>query len=260
MKIKINLAKIASTSPSSTQAFNVGSPTYKENVASTLEGFVGLDLVRTASSATLTIGVGGSIVTLTGDGITGFSATGDYIIVEGTWTLASGTTMESLLRLGYISYDVDGKTALITYLQNSDNDHVTKSLIEVGTILGTFNRAIGLKRMDVDIEGYARGFNYVWVPALGRYYYVDSADMVTSSITRLHLKEDVLMSWASLIRRQTAYVERQENLFDENLIDERVSYSYEKYVSISSITMDNNIFANTGNADKDFVIETVGGN
>ena len=258
MKIKINLAKIASTPPSSTQSFNVGSPTYKENVASSLEGFVGFDIVRTSSSSTLTIGVGGSVVTLTGDGITGFSATGDYIIVDGTWTLASGTTMESLLRLGYISYDVDGKTALITYLQNSENGKLDKTLTEVGMILGTFNQAIGLKSIDVDITGYARDFNYVWIPTLRRYYYVDSVDLVSANITRLHLKEDVLMSWKALIRAQTAFVERQENVYDADLVDDMVKYSYDKTVITFDVPKTTDIYRWTSPlTDFNFVIETV---
>lgn len=260
MKIKINLAKIASTPPSSTMGFQVSYPTYVENVTASLSQFVGMTLTRTTSSSTLEVFVGGQSITFTGNDITDLSATGDYIVVEGTWNLDSGTTMAGLLQMGYISYDVDGKTALITYLQNSDNDHVSKNLTEVGTIQGKFNKAIGLKRMDVDIEGYARGFNYVWIPTLGRYYYVDSVEMVTAGITRLHLKEDVLMSWGSLIKKQTAYIERQEISYDDDLIDERASHSYAKAISISAITMTNDIFTNTTNSDLDFVIETVGGN
>lgn len=260
MKIKIDLSKIASTPPSSTLSFSVVYPTYKENVASTYAEFVAIDVTRTSSTSTVDIFVGGQTVTLTGNGITGLSATGDYIIVEGTFNLGTGTTMEDLLRMGYISYDVDGKTALITYLQSSDDDHVTKSLTEVSTILGKFNRMIGLKRIDIDLTGFAHGFNYVWIPSLRRYYYVDSVEMPSADITRLHLREDVLMSWSSLIRNQTAFVERQENSYDDDLTDEMCNYTYEKSVSIDSITMDNNIFTNTGNADKDFVVETVGGN
>lgn len=260
MKIKIDLSKIASTPPSSTLSFSVVYPTYKENVTSTYAEFVAIDITRTSSTATLEIFVGGQTVTLTGNGITGLSATGDYIIVEGTLSLASGTTVETLLRLGYISYDVDGKTALITYLQSSDDDHVTKSLTEVSTILGKFNKMIGLKRIDIDLTGFAHGFNYVWIPSLRRYYYVDSVEMPSADITRLHLREDVLMSWSFLIRNQTAFVERQENSYDDDLTDEMLNYTYEKVVSIDSITMTNDIFTNTDNDDLDFVVETVGGN
>lgn len=260
MKIKIDLSRIASTPPSSTLSFSVVYPTYKENVTGTYAEFVAIDITRTSSTATLQVFVGGQTVTLTGNGITNLSATGDYIIVEGTFNLATGTTMEDLLRMGYISYDVDGKTALITYLQSSDDDHVTKTLTEVSTILGKFNKMIGLKRIDIDLTGFAHGFNYVWIPSLRRYYYVDSVEMPSADITRLHLREDVLMSWSSLIRNQTAFVERQENSYDDDLTDEMCNYAYEKVVSIDSITMDNNIFTNTENADKDFVVETVGGN
>lgn len=260
MKIKVDLARMISHPPSGTVSFGIANPTYAGNVTPTYQNLVAVEFTRTTSTITAEIFVGGQTVTLTGNDVANLSETGDYVIFEGQWTLSSGTTYQELLELGYISYDVDGKTALITYLQNSENDKLDKTLTEVGTVLGKFNQAIGLKSIDVDITGYARDFNYVWIPTLRRYYYVDSVDLVSADVTRLHLKEDVLMSWKSLIRSQTAFIERQENNFDPDLVDELVKYSYDKQVTYFTITPSNNIYANidlvTG---MNFVIETVVG-
>ena len=259
MKIKVDLARMISHAPSETLSFSIAYPTYIGNVAPTFQSLVAASFTRTASAPSADVFVGGQTVALTGNDVARLSATGDYVVFEGNWTLGSDTTFEKLLELGYISYDVDGKTALITYLQNSENGKLDKTLAEVGTILGTFNQAIGLKSIDVDIAGYARDFNYVWIPTLRRYYYVDSVDLISADVTRLHLKEDVLMSWKSLIRKQTAFIERQENVYDDDLVDEMVTYSYDKNLLSFAVTLTNNIFSNVGGTnDKNFVIETVG--
>lgn len=258
MKIKVDLARMISHAPSETMSFSIAYPTYIGNVTQSFESLVAVEFTRTTSTVSAIVFIRGQSTTLTGNDVADLSATGDYIVFEGNWTLGSGTTFEKLLDLGYISYDVDGKTALITYLQNSENGKLDKTIAEVGTILGTFNQAIGLKSIDVDITGYARDFNYVWIPTLRRYYYVDSVDLISADVTRLHLKEDVLMSWKSLIRSQTAFIERQENVYDNDLIDELVKYSYDKSVLSFAVTLSNDIFANTDNDDLDFVVETVG--
>lgn len=258
MKIKVDLARMISHAPSETLSFSIAYPTYIGNVAPSFEALVAVEFTRTASTVSANVFVGGQSVTLTGNDVANLSATGDYVVFEGTWALGSDTTFEKLLDLGYISYDVDGKTALITYLQNSENGKLDKTITKVGTILGTFNQAIGLKTIDVDITGYARDFNYVWIPTLRRYYYVDSVDLISADVTRLHLKEDVLMSWKSLIRSQTAYIERQENVYDDDLVDEMVKYSYDKNITTFDIAKTNDIYRWTNVlTDFNFVITTV---
>lgn len=258
MKIKVDLASMISHAPSETLSFSIAYPTYIGNVAQSFESLVAVEFTRTTSTVSANVFVGGQSVSLTGNDVIDLSATGDYVVFEGNWTLGSDTTFEKLLDLGYISYDVDGKTALIAYLQNSENGKLDKTLAEVGTILGTFNQAIGLKTIDVDIAGYARDFNYVWIPTLRRYYYVDSVDLISADVTRLHLKEDVLMSWKSLIRSQTAFIERQENVYDDDLVDEMVKYSYDKNIITFDVAKTTDIYRWTNIlTDFNFVITTV---
>lgn len=116
----------------------------------------------------------------------------------------------------------DGITSLFLFMQNSQNNMLNKSLTFVGIINGNFKNNITLRVIDIDIINYAFNFNYVYVAKLKRYYYVDSIELITKDITRLHLKEDALMSWRSLIKSQKCLVSRYE-LSDENyIIDERL--------------------------------------
>ena len=195
--------------------------------------------------------------------VKGFSLTDTYITFRADMTenyLAYQGVIE-MIDAGVIEVlqdEDDQYVSCVTYLQNSENDKLDKSLTAVGLMAGVFNHAIGLKSIDLDIKDYSMGYNYVYIPRVKRYYYVDSVELISADISRLHLKEDVLMSHKDLIRAQTAYIERQENVYDDDLIDEMVKYSYDKSVLSFTVTLSNDIFANTDNDDLDFVVETVG--
>lgn len=195
--------------------------------------------------------------------VKGFSLTDTYVTFRADMTenyLAYQGVME-MIGAGVVEVlqdEDDQYVSCVTYLQNSENDKLDKSLTAVGLMAGIFNHAIGLKSIDLDIKGYTMGYNYVYIPRVKRYYYVDSVELISADISRLHLKEDVLMSHKDLIRAQTAYIERQENVYDDDLIDEMVKYSYDKSVLSFAVTLSNDIFTNTDNDDLDFVVETVG--
>ena len=61
--------------------------------------------------------------------------------------------------------------------------------------------------------------------------------MISSDYTRLHLREDVLMSWKNLISSQTAFIDRCENstFYDVNIEDSEIKTDYDKNVVVSNI-------------------------
>ena len=141
----------------------------------------------------------------------------------------TGTNANNVLYLyrnNVIMINNDNYTTLFLYKQNCENDVIDKTtkLTPVAIVDGKFNSAIGYKNITIDIVGYTFNFNYVLIPALSNhemYYYVDSIELVSSDITRLHLKEDVLMTWHDLIKSQDAFITRYENATDKSLVDTR---------------------------------------
>ena len=236
MKIKINLNKLLSNIPSSTQDFTIASITSTENVIDSYSYMVAIQVTRTTSNVTCVISAGGGTATLTGSGILGISLTNDYIIVDGTISYSSGTDLFTLLKNDYISLDINGKTALICYKQNSDNHELTKTLTYIDTMMGIFNHSIAIKNINIDVNNYANNFNYVWIPTLKRYYYVDSVEFISANITRLHLKEDVLMSWEKLIKSQSAFVSRYQSSVQTKLVDNRLPLEDTKRIEMLSFT------------------------
>lgn len=158
------------------------------------------------------------------------------------------------------------ETAMFIYQYLSPKKQVTKELksldglsININTIISKKNINVGLKMTDVPM------FNYVYIPCLDRYYYVQSESLI-NDFTTFELVEDVLMSFDSLIRQQTAFVERQENTYNLDIID---NYrSFENECSYTYVELTNTLFdvTSTGttiggvNRNLRFVLTVVGDN
>lgn len=116
---------------------------------------------------------------------------------------------------------------LFTYRLNVKRNVVNKqpSLILVGIIGGTFRNGVNIKNPVISLENFniTGTFNYVYVYALNRYYYVDSVELTTKNITTLALSEDVLMSHKDLILSQNAFISRSADstVYEMSLNDNR---------------------------------------
>lgn len=143
-----------------------------------------------------------------------------------------------LLNYGYMNFYRDFPTMFV-YLMNSPKNKVTKSLIWVATFGININRVINNKNLIVDVanidEDSKKRFNYVYLPFMNRYYYVQEISLL-KDFTSCSLVEDVLMSFSDLIRLQTAFVERQENNYDSDKVDDLVTFDYNKSITYTSQT------------------------
>ena len=141
-----------------------------------------------------------------------------------------------MLNANVIELDLDGLTSLIVYRQISENNVVSKDLYYIDVIKGKFNSAIGVKDIEIDVKDYSLdvNYNYVYIHALKRYYYIDTVSLVSADLTRLYLKEDVLMSHQVLIRSQTGLITRSESDYSDKIADER--YPLENLKTVEYIT------------------------
>ncbi|MBR1983872.1 MAG: hypothetical protein IKA12_04210 [Clostridia bacterium] len=127
-----------------------------------------------------------------------------------------------LIKNDAVNMNIEGLTGIVLYKQNSANNVLNKSLTLSNIIQGKFNIPIALKSFTLDLDGnYV--FNYIWIPLLNRYYYVNSIQRYTDKLTRYTFGEDVLMSWQDLIKSQSALITRQENYnYKDSIIDNRL--------------------------------------
>lgn len=66
-------------------------------------------------------------------------------------------------------------------------------------------------------NGYFSGVNYLYWNDMGRYYFIDDIQVLTGGRTALYCTVDVLESFASDIKSQTAIVDKQESSSVGNL-------------------------------------------
>ena len=112
------------------------------------------------------------------------------------------------------------------YRLNSEYDRIDKSqfITYVDLLYGTFKEATSVINPTLIIQRDTVNFNYVYITSLNRYYYVEEVISVRKNLWQIVLKEDVLMSWKSLIFEQTAYVTRCGNgsvRYNTLLVDDR---------------------------------------
>ena len=132
----------------------------------------------------------------------------------------------------------------------SPRDTVSKELDFVRSSEIKYTRTINHKRLQIDmlLSVNDEKFNYAYLTVLNRYYYIEDI-MLTNNYGLLTLNEDVLMSFADLIRLQTAYVERNQYNIDSNKVDDLIICDYDKELKYTVITPTNDIYWYTGTAE-----------
>lgn len=78
-------------------------------------------------------------------------------------------------------------------------------------------------------------FNYLWIPNLKRYYFVNSFTINYNQVYTIECEIDVLMSFKDEIRTNSGLVSRQENitsLLKDNLIPIELQFEYD-YIELS---------------------------
>lgn len=71
-------------------------------------------------------------------------------------------------------------------------------------------------------------FNYVYIPVLERYYFINNPILVTPELFRFELSEDTLMSLKAQFRELDAFVTRNEFTYNSTIKDDLVSFYYDK--------------------------------
>ena len=119
------------------------------------------------------------------------------------------------------------------YSTSSGHKEVTKNLSNETNYVGAFRQGENPSDRDPIIRvSTARNnltsFNYAYIPLFGAYYFIRDRIAVTAETTELILHKDVLMTYATGIRNQSAIIMRQASssvadveLQDTNLVVER---------------------------------------
>lgn len=96
-------------------------------------------------------------------------------------------------------------------------------LTPVLSINGTLKEQCSITTPSINIQlNSFIDFNYAYIPEFKRYYYVTDIINILDDVWRIELSCDVLMSFKNEFLPLTALIERQENIYNPNIIDRNV--------------------------------------
>lgn len=110
------------------------------------------------------------------------------------------------------------------YNTSTEKNKLDKDLsTSLGTISGALHERVNALSLSIRVPGsyeaLVRESNYVYLDDFDKYYYKESFDIENNTII-INLKQDVLMSYRSEIRGNTATVSRNQNRFNGYMIDQ----------------------------------------
>lgn len=135
------------------------------------------------------------------------------------------------------------ENVIVLYQNSAERNRVDKTnyLTKIKTISGAVRDVTSIVNISILIEyDTVPNFNYCYLPAFRRYYYITDVSTVNKNLWELSLSCDVLMSYKDAIKNCNGFIERNENLYNENIVDkQRV---IEQGYDIEEINLDNELF------------------
>lgn len=108
-------------------------------------------------------------------------------------------------------------------INNSEKNKIGKSLTTVDVLEGSIKGESSIINPTILIEyNNPTAFNYVYIDAFGRYYFVNDVVAVRNNLLRVSLTVDVLQSFAAAILAQNVIIDKNTANYDLYLPDENL--------------------------------------
>ena len=133
------------------------------------------------------------------------------------------------------------------YQNISENNRVDKTnyLTQLGTINGVLRESTSITEPVLTLEmETVPTFNYVYIPAFNRYYFVTEINSIRYNLWEISLSVDVLMTYKDGLYNLEAFINRSENNANNYIVDSKrvVEQGYD----IELLTLETEIFDSNG--------------
>lgn len=109
------------------------------------------------------------------------------------------------------------------YKNESEKNKINKTLVTVATLTGTLRDSSSIINPEIIIEyDNPTGFNYCYIDAFNRYYFVTNITVINNKLLKLSLKVDVLESFKASILAQNIIIDKSTSNIDEYLPDDNL--------------------------------------
>lgn len=143
---------------------------------------------------------------------------------------------------------------LTLYANSSEYAALDKELEQVISLSGILREESSIIDPVItveDLDDFITQINYAYIPEFGRYYFITNIESVRNHLWRLSLHVDVLHTYATAIRGNSAIIERNENEYDlqinDGLFQTRQNPRIAQYPFPGSFTNWNFVLAVAGN-------------
>lgn len=108
----------------------------------------------------------------------------------------------------------------------SEENKVDKTVDVIFTLTGTLREESSILTPSILVNNVTvelfSNVNYMYIPDFNRYYFITNITCIKNKLFRIDGRVDVLFSFSSDIKLQTALIERQQELFTGLLNDEQL--------------------------------------
>jgi len=92
----------------------------------------------------------------------------------------------------------------------------------VDTLSGELREASSIVSPTITIQKMGiPTFNYAYIPQFNRYYFIDNITSIRNDLWEISMSVDVLMSYKNAILQSTGFVDRNEYMFNEDIVDKK---------------------------------------
>lgn len=139
------------------------------------------------------------------------------------------------------------------YKTNSEVNKVIKVLTDELSLTGELRESSSvitpiIKIEDDDLTDY----NYAYIPEFGRYYFITNITSVRNDLWEVAMRVDVLMTYATEIKANTAVIARNSNLWN-------LYYQDEQFKILNYETIQTKAFGVSLNPSSEIVLICAGG-
>lgn len=109
------------------------------------------------------------------------------------------------------------------YVNASEKNKINKSLTAVSTLMGSVKDNTSITHPKILIEyDNPVSFNYCYIDAFNRYYFVDDVIIVRNNLLQISLSVDVLESFKTAILSQNVIIDKNTSNYELYLPDENL--------------------------------------
>lgn len=103
---------------------------------------------------------------------------------------------------------------IVFYNCNSERNKLNKNLTNPLTLTGTLRNATSVRTPSITVESSVSiiGYNYCYIAAFGRYYYVSNITIVHNDLYQIDMIVDVLMSFKNDILATAAIIDHTSEI------------------------------------------------